>query len=74
MLFPSPCKNTLELKHGGDVQFINLYSATGSKLLSIKSPEQTYTLNTSEWPAGLYFAEFYSGNSNPKTIKFIKSE
>ncbi len=73
-LFPSPCKYELNIKSKGDVQIINFYSVTGSKILTINNPEASHTINTSEWPSGLYFAEFYSTDKSLKTIKFIKSE
>jgi poly(3-hydroxybutyrate) depolymerase len=73
-LFPSPCKNTLQMKQNSDVETINIYNVTGNKLLSISKPENTLSLNTNEWPSGLYFAEFLWNNKNTKTIKFIKSE
>jgi hypothetical protein len=73
-LFPSPCKSFLQIKHGGDVETINIYTVTGNKLIEISKPDKTYTLNTNDWPSGLYFAEILSNNKNIKTIKFIKSE
>jgi poly(3-hydroxybutyrate) depolymerase len=73
-LSPSPCKDLLQIKQSGDVEVITIYSLTGSKLLSVTSPDKAFTINTSEWPGGLYFAELQFNSKNTKTIKFIKSE
>jgi hypothetical protein len=73
-LSPSPCKDLLQIKQSGDIETITIYSLTGSKLLSVTSPDKTFTINTSEWPGGLYFAELQFNSKNTKTIKFIKSE
>ncbi|MGK4566906.1 T9SS type A sorting domain-containing protein [Flavobacterium sp. 3HN19-14] len=67
VVFPNPVKDrlTVSLSEGLMLEKVNFYTATGQYVKSFNSA----VINTTEFPAGIYFVEIITGNS--KEIKKV---
>lgn len=73
-VFPNPVKNTLTIQglHAGLNQQITVYNAIGKTIARTITISNTIQLNTSPYPAGIYYVEIRH-NQQKQTIPFIKS-
>ncbi|PJE47247.1 MAG: hypothetical protein CUR34_06890 [Sediminibacterium sp.] len=73
-IFPNPVKNALTIQglSAGNNQQINLFNTAGKRLYSGITRSNTFQVDTSSLPAGIYYVEIRN-NLQKQTIPFIKS-
>lgn len=67
-IYPNPGSDILQINGQlSDNESIIIYSSQGKKMTASQSPSTSWTINTKEWPAGLYFIR--KGNQSHRWIK-----
>ena len=70
--FPNPVKNKLNIELIGDIETLNIFSADGKIIQTIKNPNSAELIVTKNYAPGVYFLSAVS-NNNKYTKKFIKN-
>lgn len=67
-IYPNPANNEITIENSSESLELVIYNLQGSIIYALSRPEQSVKVNTSSWPAGMYF--LYSTGKN-NTIKKI---
>jgi PKD repeat protein len=71
-VYPNPVQEALIIANTSKGSIaIEIYSATGNKLVEIKANDKSTLINTEEYEKGMYFVKIISNNSS-KTTSIIK--
>ncbi|NVK52123.1 MAG: endonuclease/exonuclease/phosphatase family protein [Flavobacteriaceae bacterium] len=72
--YPNPFnkQTTFSFKGIEGEKWLIIYDAFGRKMVDIRFDEDTFTLNTENYPKGFYFSKLITINRVIKTIKLIK--
>jgi hypothetical protein len=58
LIFPNPAKDFVEIKTDSPIEFVEVYSSNGTRILHTRSDHQLATrINVSSLPAGLFFLQ-----------------
>ncbi|MDX2172683.1 MAG: carboxylesterase family protein [Bacteroidota bacterium] len=72
LVYPSPCKDKIEFKNVKNIKSIEIVSICGKRIYSNTNINDNYTVNTSLWEEGLYFAEIINEDNSRVIVKFFK--
>ncbi len=72
LVYPSPCKDKIEFKNLKHIKSIEIVSVGGKKIHSNSNIYDNFTVNTSLWEDGLYFAELVNDDDSKVIVKFLK--
>ncbi|WP_299890559.1 FG-GAP-like repeat-containing protein [uncultured Lacinutrix sp.] len=70
-IWPNPVKNKLTLEAKELINFYEVYTILGVKIITSDVKDFSFKINTSQLNSGSYFLKFFT-NKNNYTIKFIK--
>ena len=70
-VYPNPMENEVFIEYQQSIDFVEIYSITGSKINSYKVNDTSTNIDVSQLSSGTYFLKIYVEKSN-HTIKLLK--
>ncbi len=71
-IYPNPVQNELNIKADTGIKNIAFYNSLGQQMLNVQSGNNNLSVDTSEWPRGIYIVNIMLNDGQRTTRKIVK--